>query len=251
MEPSPDQNPRLTWPAWLSSPAFWARYLAQSRRPLTSLLFLLPLLAFYEIGTLLLHSGLPQQRLLAHNLIVAAFGWIGVSGFWLPGVLLIAALLISHRLRRERWRVPPEVLPLMLVESVVLVLPLLAMNMVLLIAAVGGPGSAVGRVVVSMGAAVYEELVFRYFLVGGLIWLATRVWKFRWQQAAWVVVPLAALMFAQCHFEPVGGERYATLPYLLRFLAGIYLGIVFIGRGLGVTTGCHAAYNLLRLVGAP
>jgi membrane protease YdiL (CAAX protease family) len=63
----------------------------------------------------------------------------------------------------------------------------------------------------------------------------------------WLVIGSAAAIFALCHVRPVGAEPFAWPTFLMRLAAGVYLSLIFIARGLGVATGCHAAYNLILL----
>jgi membrane protease YdiL (CAAX protease family) len=226
---------------------FWQRYWADAQRPLVVLLFLFPLVATYEFGAMLSGgAGAPAPKLLAQTLIQSLLSWFNVSGFWLPGLILFAALLFLHFHRRDPWRIRAWVLPLMAAESIVLTVPLVAMKVALLLAATRG--ATARAIIVGIGAGIYEELVFRLLLITGLMWLARRLVGLPDKTALLCVLFVAAIIFAVCHVQPVGGEEFAVLPFLFRCGAGAYLGLIFLTRGLGVATGCHVAYNLLLLL---
>lgn len=244
--PFSSSDSRAARRARVAAPRYWRA----TREPLYCLVFLLPLVAAYELG---LAFWAPRawaaQQLVAHVLLQRVLGFFGGAGYWLPGLALAATLLIWHAARGGRWRVRAGVFPLMLGESLLLALPLVALTRALL-QTNDAPGASTGeRVFFALGAAVYEELVFRLYLIAGLTWLATRVFEMPRRYAAALAVALAAIVFGLCHFQPVGGEPFVWRRFGTLFLAGIYLSIVFVGRGLGIATGCHAAFNLLVLLG--
>ena len=61
-------------------------------------------------------------------------------------------------------------------------------------------------------------------------------------------IVLAAAAFALCHFDPIGNDIFAWRSFWFRMAAGVYLGVLFASRGLGVATGCHTAHNVLRVL---
>lgn len=226
------------------------RYRLLTQQPLYCLLFLFPFVATYEFGALLLRPGAwPERHLVAQSLIQDLFGWFGATGFWLPGVALVLTLLAWHVLSRNPWQVRGWVPAVMLIESLVLTIPLLVLNRVLLPAAAPVDASMLrAQIILALGAGVYEELVFRLFLITGLTVLFVAVFRVPLKVATWFVVALAALIFALCHVQPIGAETFRWTAFLMRLTAGAYLSLLFITRGLGISTGCHAAFNLILLI---
>jgi hypothetical protein len=228
----------LTSPRWRGR---WRRYARDTRRPLQSLVFLIPLVLVYEIGT---RHGAGARHLpgdlLAYGVIENLLGWFGLVGSWLPPLVLVTSLLIWHRRSRARWRVGWSALPVMIGESLVLAIPLLALS-----ALFEAPPR--GRWLDALGAGVYEELVFRLLLISGLMWLLVEVFWLRRPQALWLAGALSVLVFALCHFAPLGSEALAWKPFWFKVVAGLYLAVLFLERGLGISSGCHAAYNILLM----
>jgi hypothetical protein len=221
-------------------------YWEAARQPLYCLLLLFPLVATYEFGALIVNpGGWPQPELVAYGLIQGLLGWLGASGFWLPGVVLLLTLLIWHLLSGNPWQIRGWVLPLMLAESLLLAVPLFVLNRVMLTAGAGDSADLAMRIMIALGAGVYEELVFRLYLITGLTLLLVRVLRVPRRVSVWLVIGLAAAVFAACHVQPVGAEPFAWPAFLMRLGAGVYLSLIFVARGLGVATGCHAAYNLI------
>src|SRR5260370_23296239 len=69
--------------------------------------------------------------------------------------------------------------------------------------ALGIPGERLGRwtlVMLSLGAGIYEELLFRVVLVGLLAWGANKVFGWRPLVAGIVATVLGALIFSAFHY---------------------------------------------------
>lgn len=103
------------------------------------------------------------------------------------------------------------------------------------------------------GAGLYEELLFRGVLMGGLmVGFQALLYAAGFGKAtrtAWVLALVASsAMFAFAH--AIGGSPSALLPVVLvyRFLAGGLLGVLFTARGLAVAAYAHATYDAILLV---
>jgi membrane protease YdiL (CAAX protease family) len=223
-------------------------YAEDARRPLASLVFLLPLILAYELGLILVDpSPIGQQdRVIAYHLMQMFFRMFGATGIFLPGILIIAILLSSHLLSRQPWTVRGATLVGMLGESLLWTMPLFLLNRTIRYAAgSGGRSDWLESVVISTGAGVYEELVFRLVLVTALVILLEDMLKLQKMHALVVAVLLAAILFAAHHHQPLGVEPYDAARFLFRTVAGLYLGALFLLRGYGITAGCHALYNVI------
>ncbi len=232
---------RLPW-------RWWPRYRRETLRPLHSLLFLLPLVALYEFGLWASREGARTPELLAYSRIQGVLAWFGLVGPWVPAAVLIATLLIWHRLRGDRWQVRGWVLLGMVAECAVLMVPLLVLSALFQQGAGFGQAGVGIRLVRAVGAGIYEELVFRLFLLGALLWLLAEFLEMRDLSAAALAIGLGAVLFAACHFQPIGSDRFLWSRFWFRAAAGAYLGIVFLGRGMGVASGTHAAYNAMLVL---
>ncbi len=205
------------------------------------LLFVLPLTALYELTAGVNGAG---GQLLAQGLIRGLLGWFGFVGAWMPAAALLATLLAWHRLRRDRWRTRWWVGPAMAGESLVLAVPLLVFGALFQPSPATTVASLGARLNAALGAGIYEELVFRLLLIGGLAWLLAEAFRVPRPAALWTAAALAAVLFSLCHFKPMGAEPFAWNSFWFLLAAAGYLSVVFVERGLGVATGCHVAYNL-------
>jgi len=225
-------------------------YIEDARRPLHSLMFLLPLILAYEVGAVYVdHAGpiAQQDRVIAYHLMQIFFSLFGATGIFLPGVMIIIILLVTHYFSGQPWRVRMTTLLGMLGESLLWTLPLFALNRSIRYTSFFQSPQSSWRenVVISTGAGVYEELIFRLILVTAIVILLEDVFKFKKQHSLALSVLIAAVLFAIHHHEPLGSEPYEFGRFMFRTLAGIYLGGLFLFRGYGITAGCHALYNVI------
>jgi hypothetical protein len=100
------------------------------------------------------------------------------------------------------------------------------------------------RATSALGAGIYEELLFRFILISLLLLIFEKlVGASKMVQTIFAVL-ISALMFSGFHY--LGGREVLTLEsFAYRFYAGVILGVLFIVRGIGVTSYTHSIYNLL------
>ena len=223
----------------------------QAARPWPSLLFLSPFLVFYTAGLIWVRPDLAAgvDLLLRRVLFLA-----GLAGVLAPAGLVVAVLVAWHLARRDPWRFPGALVPAMGVETALWAVPLLALHGLFQAFAAGpgplelagaGPGRTdlVAAAMTSIGAGIYEELLFRLVLVGGLVFVAERVVRFARSGAVVAAVLVAAALFAGAHtFQAPGSFTWPT--FLFRTAAGVYLAAVFATRGFGIAAGVHIVFNL-------
>jgi hypothetical protein len=230
----------------VTAPRWWRRYGREARRPLMAFLFLLPIVILYECVALAA-SDAAAQHLTTRSMLQGLLSWFGLVGAWVPGVAFLVTMLVWMRMQHERWRLRPAVLPTMAGESLLLALPLLTFAG-LFAPAMASSAMPLGLALVQgLGAGVYEELVFRFLLISGLTVLVVRASPLQRPEAAWVAGGLAALLFSMCHFQPIAAEPFTWGAFWFRLVAGGYLAVVYLTRGLGLAAGSHAAYNVLLL----
>jgi membrane protease YdiL (CAAX protease family) len=96
----------------------------------------------------------------------------------------------------------------------------------------------------SLGAGLYEELLFRVILVGGLAWLLTRVVKRR-NTAYAVAAVVGALLFSTVHYIGAFGDPFTLPSFTFRFLFGLALNALYLARGFGIAAWTHALYDVM------
>jgi membrane protease YdiL (CAAX protease family) len=223
-------------------------------RPLEAIVFLLPLIIFYEAASLA-----RPERVIAFDLMRRFFDLFGPAGTWAPGLGVLAILLATHMASGEKWSVRWGRVGLMHVEAVALAVPLLALNWTMLLAAEAhglagvdqASASLFDKLALGIGAGIYEEMVFRLVLISLIVMVGVDLLKLGTVPVAFAAVVLSSLVFAAHHHPPIGTEPFSLTPFLFRATAGVYLAIIFWYRGYGPAAGCHAAYNVaLACLGA-
>jgi Type II CAAX prenyl endopeptidase Rce1-like len=228
-------------------------YFEASRRPLEILFFLLPLIALYEyelVRVLRSAEGLVTNG--AHLAILRLFDAFGLDAvaLSLPGFLLIAVFLVMHVLSRGPWIVDLSVVTRMVGESAALAIPLLVFAALVERMA---PAAQVedfasldlgARIAVSIGAGLYEELVFRMALIALVIAICTDLLKMQKPVALVSAVAVSSLAFAMYH--PLRGADGAVVPgrFLFFLAGGLYFGVLYVVRGFGIAAAAHAFFDI-------
>ena len=237
-------------------------YWRDSRAPRYSLLFALPLFLLYQI----LEALAPPDaggglRNGADVILQTLFTRVaGSRGPLLFLVCLVAAglWLVVRDVRTHDRDLRPTIFALMLAEATLLallfggVVSLITSGILHATAVVPpaqlaqlGPGT---RVMLSLGAGLYEELLFRVLLVGTLAWAGRRLLGFRpFVAGLWAAV-LGALVFAGFHYIGPYGDRFAVYSFVFRTIAGLAFSALFLLRGFGITAWTHALYDMFLLL---
>lgn len=245
------------------------RYPEASTRPFETLLFLLPLLACYEVGLAMwLRRGGGTLTNKAHGGIVGLFQAMGVRAedlglplLSLPSVGLVLTLVAWQVLTRFPWRARVSTVIGMYVESVALAAPLLPLGILAgrgaaraALATAGGETAALHgmdsltRLTMALGAGVYEELAFRMALMGGLHMLLSDVAGWRGPRAWAPAMIVSALLFALYHPLRMADGGFDLWRFAFLAVAGAWFGVLFHWRGFGIAAGTHAAYDVAALM---
>jgi hypothetical protein len=224
-------------------------YFQRSELPLASLMFVLPLIVLYELGTRFIVPAPPtggETRIIAFTLMRLFFNLFGATGQYLPCLAVVGILLTWHIARNDAWHFKFSTMIGMLMESMVLALPVLALSYAVTryIPPLAAPtADPLSMLVLSIGAGVYEELVFRLAAFTGLNLLLIDAIGLKKTIGYPLMVGLSAVLFSSYHY--LGSEPFHIQTFIFRTAAGLYFGAVFVLRGFGVTAGCHAFYDIL------
>ncbi len=236
-------------------------YWALAAQPLQALVFLLPLIVAYEIGAGLL---LGDISLSAHRHLEIFLRLFGITGLYLPGIVLIAILLIWHVYRRDSWQLRPGVYAGMAAESVTLAIPLVVFSLMLpqleqaasaiFVPLADAPTDGLQMsyqqaLVLSVGAGIYEELVFRVVGIALVHAIVVDVIGFDDFAGYAIAIPLTALAFAYFHFGP--HNPFNLTLGVFYTVAGLYFAGLYVLRGLGIAAATHAVYDAIVLVLLP
>jgi membrane protease YdiL (CAAX protease family) len=218
-------------------------YLKETRRPVYSAALVLPFLAVYHIGTLVLHTTYING---ADALIIRILRSLSVRSMFGSALVLGICFVIWQMRTHASWKVNLGMLLLSFLESVCFALLLLCAFGWLsarFTFNVGQMTRSVSDLVLYCGAGIYEELVFRAFLLGFLIAISRRVYKGK-NSAIILAVVLGAIIFSAFHFVGPSGDAFSLASFLQRTVGGLYFSMLFVTRGFGVTAASHALYDI-------
>jgi hypothetical protein len=237
-------------------------YAHRTHWPLQCLIFITPLLLFYQIAAAI-HPWVasPDQappHVVAFVLLLRFFEIFGAAGNILPPLAVVAILISWHVARKDKWTLDPPLYAGMAAESVVWAIPIFVIGLVLVrtswrmaggmaLQAPIGPGSLPWQteIVLSVGAGIYEELLFRLMAIILLNIVLVDIFELKTTTAIPLVLILSAVMFSAYHY--LGNEPFNAATFLFRTAMGIYLAGIFIYRGFGIAVGAHAVYDVIAV----
>lgn len=233
-----------------------ARTPDNSRNLLTSLVLVFPLFLIYQIGVLFTLPMLNGADFLT-TMLFRTFG-LSTQGYiaFVACVVVLFAAAVGSLGRKQRFS-PKMVVPVLLESSIYALtmgsLIVLVMTKLLHISprlAAGGleAQGLLTRLIMSVGAGVYEETVFRLGLLGGLVILFSRVFGLsRWISVASAFL-ISSALFSAVHHLPPYGDKLALGIFTFRLLAGVFFGVLFWFRGFAVAVYTHALYDVYVLL---
>jgi hypothetical protein len=244
-----------------------SRYWRAARAPRYSLTFAFPLLVAYEaLAFTLSHDSLAGVRNGADVLLKSVFVLLGGrDGLIAFGLLLVGSgAALVWRDRRRGGPLDLRVFVLMAAESIAYALVfgtvvgtltgvlLQSLHAEAAAAARIGPGGIglATQLMISLGAGIYEELLFRVLLVGTLAWTARRVFGWSSWVAGVFATAVGALIFSAFHYLGPYGDRLDLASFTFRAIAGVLFSGLYLLRGFGITAWTHALYDVfLALAG--
>ncbi len=234
------------------------KYLEDSKDIYTSLILIMPLFVLYQIGVMMtggVRNGVD---------FMTDFMWMAAGSTQFNYLLLNLGILVIFAVflfvRRKHASFHPKIWPIVLAESSVyafffgaaVIGTMRAIGLDVLLSS--GDGSQIAtmgifsKFVLSIGAGLYEELVFRLFLMGGMFWAGIRLLNFpRWLSALAALI-ISSLIFSAIHHVGSMGEPFVLGTFMFRVFAGMLLAAIFHVRGFAVAVYTHAIYDVIVLI---
>lgn len=220
-------------------------YWQETRKPVYSIALILPFLCVYHTGTVLLNTTYING---ADALIIRILGALSVRSMFGSVLVLAVYIAIWQWRSRANWDMHRNTVLLAYMESLGLAMVLFLLFSLWMprpgLSTVAGRGG-ISDLVLFCGAGIYEELVFRAFLLGILGLVFRHLMRLGKNPAACLSVAMGALLFAAFHYIGPSGDAFTLFGFFQRFCGGLYFSILFVTRGFGVTAACHAFYDIL------
>lgn len=223
-------------------------YLSRSNDLAVSFLMVLPLLVFYEVGIVLLRSPVKNAAdvILKGPLKVAGPDQVLVFNLVLLALIVIASISLD----KQRKRIDLALVVGMIAESTAYAILLsivssTAVTVAKYFLAIGRARAIFQQIVLSVGAGVYEEVLFRLILLGAALFVCSQVLNMGKWTAGIVSVTFSSAIFALMHYVGPLGDRFAMDSFIYRTAAGAFLATIYVTRGFGIAVYTHAIYDVL------
>ena len=226
--------------------------------PLTSLLLVFPLFVVYQIGVLSMPSTYNGADLVTSQMLRLLHGNAGT--YLVINVALALAFLVLVLVLRRNNTFDPRLFVPVLFESAIyaltmgslicfVMIDLLHIDPKLAITCSTGPGQAspAAKLILSLGAGVHEEILFRLIMVGGGVWLFERALGLRRWLAIALAFAISSVLFSAAH-HVIGGEPFRVGAFTYRILCGLVFATIFQTRGFAVAVYTHALYDIYVLL---
>ncbi|MEO7038594.1 MAG: CPBP family intramembrane glutamic endopeptidase [Gemmatimonadaceae bacterium] len=236
-------------------------YWRASRAPRYSFTFALPLLALYELLAAILplgetHGVRNGADVILKSVFYAAFGRWGPLAFGglLVGIFLWGAIRDARangeplRASFFMWMLGESV-ALALVFGVVvgLITARLLGTLHMLSLAPMQQLDTPTKLMVSLGAGLYEELLFRVILVSGLATFGRVILRMTPRISGAFAVVLGAAIFSAFHYVGAYGDVFTVQSFTFRLIAGLFFSALYLLRGFGIVAWTHALYDVFLI----
>ena len=112
----------------------------------------------------------------------------------------------------------------------------------------GGPGSGLMQnLALSVGAGLFEEIIFRVILLNLLYLLLSTLLRKK-VVAAVVSVLLASFLFSLSHYVGTMADTWQLYSFIFRWGAGLLFTLLYFIRGFAITAYTHALYDIWVIV---
>ena len=234
-------------------------YWHNSRTPRYSLTFALPLFVLYELLAAALSGASGGVRngadVMLKSPFIAALGSRGPLVF----VTILAAIcaVAVYRDVKKHGTVLPATFVVMFAESIVLamafgvVVGIVTAQLVSPLHRLALAPQSLGvpaTVMVSLGAGLYEELLFRVILVGALLWGSRRVLGWGPVASGMLATTAGAIIFSAFHYVGPYGDPFTVSSFTFRAVAGLAFSALYVLRGFGITAWTHALYDIMLVL---
>jgi hypothetical protein len=220
---------------------------------LTELALIFPLLVIYELGAAVSDLRNGVDFLTGPLVRLVGFAWFEV------GLIVSFIALLAFLRSRGQSIDARRVLPVLLESAifalsmgtfiVFVMVDLLHIDPRLALPRLATAKMGIGdEILMSIGAGVHEELMFRLLLCGGGAWVLSRLTDLSPWKIAVITILVSSVLFSAAHHIGPYGDPLALGVFTYRFLAGIFFALLFHFRGLAVAVYTHALYDIHVMV---
>ena len=230
-------------------------YFKASKSRTYGLLFILPLLIVYEacivIGS---YSSLYETRngaeVFVKNFLNSIFYSSGQVAYSVLVAVILLFLVWIDRKSLKNHPLKGSYFFFMLLESflfsVVLLLAMAVSKVSLL--SIGDSDIFFEEMYLSIGAGIWEEIIFRFFLLSSILLFTTKILNFRRSLSIALSIGASSIIFSYFHHFGSYGEAFNLGTFTVRSIAGVILGSIYLLRGIGISVYTHTLYDIMAVL---
>ena len=226
-------------------------YPSASKNLANSFLFILPIMVLYEVAITLSGSSVKNT---ADVIVKTPLEIFGRNGTLIFNLIIISIFFYAafHLEKGEKHvsGLSVRIYTLMFLESAIYALLLGQASQFLvnqfMPQSLSNPSLSTRGIgiILSIGAGVYEEIVFRLLLLSALYFIFVKMCKINDGIGGFLSIVIGAVIFSSMHYIGALSDTFSTESFLFRFMAGLILSTIFIFRGLGIAVYTHALYDV-------
>ena len=234
-------------------------YFQSTRTATWGFLMALPLVILYEVGIIWVNMGRDSQvRISSEGIFKSIFSKFGLTHeLVLLGIVLIIGIGITVWERKKNVTFSTRYPGLVILESAIYAIGLAffvsgitqLLLSPLMIIQEGETHGIATNIVLSLGAGIYEELLFRVLIVGGAFLVLRLFFPNQRKLMYSIAAVIGALSFSTIHHFGAYGDPWVLDVFLFRAIFGLVFSVVFLVRGFAVVAWTHALYDVMIFTG--
>ena len=215
-----------------------------------SLLFIFPMLFLYEIMCWIQFAGKSAEIRNGADVflrqLIMGYGKYSESFYGLILIILFLAIMFFNRNVVKRGRLKFTFLFYMLAESLLWSLGFLILMSISerITLSILERNIIPEQFYLAIGAGIWEELLFRVGAIGLCFSFLAKFIGYSGLYSVLIAIIFSALLFSLFHYIGPFGDIFTYKSFYIRTWAGIFLGSLYLFRGLGITAYTHIFYDM-------
>jgi len=227
---------------------FFRAYFRFTKHYYYGFVMVIPMFILYEIGLFIVYKDLQfKVRNLIEYFFKSAIQNVGCSIFFTVSIVLMLTAILFCRPRKDFLVFRLKYFFVAVAESFLyaILFAFFTIKFYSMMFLIGGNVNDIFlKLALSLGAGVYEELLFRVILFGGLVFILSKIFKLQRFFVVFLALVISSILFSWAHFFGVT-ERFSLYSFIFRFFGGAFFCVIYRLRGFAIVAYTHAIYDIL------